>query len=33
MEDKNIWKRMRDTSEEKIIIKRGKTDGSTNSMY
>ena len=29
MEDKNI-KRERETSEEKIINKRGKTDGSTN---
>ena len=31
MEDKNIKKRMRETSEEKIINKRGKNDGSTNS--
>ena len=31
MEDKNIKKRKRDTSEEKIINKRGMTDGSTNS--
>ena len=30
MEDKNI-KRERDTSEEKIINKRRKTDGSKNS--
>ena len=29
MEDKNI-KRERETSEEKIINKRRKTDGSTN---
>ena len=30
MEDKNIKKRKIETSEEKIISKRGKTDGSTN---
>ena len=30
MEDKNI-KKSRETSEEKTINKRGKTDGSTNS--
>ena len=30
MEDK-ILRRERETSEEKIINKRGKTDGSTNS--
>ena len=30
MEDKNIKKRKKDTSEE-IINNRGKTDGSTNS--
>ena len=31
MEDKNIKKRMRETSEKKKIInKRGKTDGITN---
>ena len=30
MEDKNIKKRNRETSEEKIINKREKTDGSTN---
>ena len=30
MENKNIKKRMRDTSEEKIINKRGKTDDITN---
>ena len=31
MEDKNIKKRKRETSEEKIINKRWKTDDSTNS--
>ena len=31
MEDKNIKKRKRETSEEKIINKRWKNDGSTNS--
>ena len=31
MEDKNIKKRKRETSEEKIINKRRKTDGITNS--
>ena len=31
MEDKNIKNRKRETSEEKIINKRGKTDGSANS--
>ena len=31
MEDKNIRKRNWDTSEEKIINKRGKTNGSINS--
>ena len=31
MEDKNIKKRKRETSEEKIINKRRKTDNSTNS--
>ena len=31
MEDKNIKRRKRETSGEKIINKRGKTDGSTNS--
>ena len=31
MEEKNIKKRKRETSEEKIINNRGKTDGSTNS--
>ena len=30
MEDKKIKKRKRETSEERIINKRGKTDGSTN---
>ena len=30
MEDKNIEKGKRETSEEKIINKRGKTGGSTN---
>ena len=30
MDDKNIKKRKRETSGEKIINKRGKTDGSTN---
>ena len=30
MEDKNIKKRKRETSLEKIINKRGKLDGSTN---
>ena len=31
MEDKNIKTRKRETSEEKIINKRGKIDWSTNS--
>ena len=31
MEDKNIRKKKRDTSEEKIIDKRGKADDGTNS--
>ena len=30
MEDKDIKKRKRETSEEKLINKRGKNDGSTN---
>ena len=31
MEDKNIKNRKRETSEEKLINKRGMIDGSTNS--